>query len=181
MTTNVIKTDRLVLRTWCEEDLEHFAKMNADPRVMEFFPSVRSFEESKDEFTLIQEGFSSDGWGLWVASLIGSDKFMGFIGIKKIGYQTHFTPAVEIGWRLAYEYWGQGYATEGAKAALEYGFENVKLDEIVAMTAKQNIRSQNVMEKIGMTCNPDDDFDHPKVPEGNWLRRHVLYRIKNGA
>ena len=173
-----IKTERLILRPWLEEDLEPFAELNADPRVMEYFPSVKSFEETAEEFGLIRGGFDSFGWGFWAASLIEGDKFIGFIGLKNVGFQAHFTPAVEIGWRLAYEYWGKGYATEGAKASLKYGFETLNLDEIVSFTPTQNKKSANVMKKIGMTHNPEDDFDHPRLAEGHALRRHVLYRLK---
>jgi len=180
MGNSVIKTERLVLRYWCDEDLELFAELNADPRVMEYFPSVKSFEETADEFGLIRGGFDSIGWGFWAASLIEGDQFIGFIGLKKVGFQAHFTPAVEIGWRLAYEYWGHGYATEGALASLQYGFETLNLNEIVSFTPTQNKKSANVMKKIGMTHNPEDDFDHPRLAEGHALRRHVLYRLKRG-
>lgn len=173
-----IKTERLILRPWREEDLEPFAQLNADPRVMEYFPSVKSYEETSEEFGLIRGGFETIGWGFWAASLIESGQFIGFIGLKNVGFTANFTPAVEIGWRLAHEYWGRGYATEGAKASLKYGFETLQLDEIVSFTPTQNKRSQNVMQKIGMTHYPEKDFDHPRLSEGHWLRRHVLYQIK---
>lgn len=178
MNAYTIKTERLILRPWREEDLEPFAQLNADPRVMEYFPSVKSYEETAEEFGLIRAGFETIGWGFWAASLIESGKFIGFIGLKNVGFKANFTPAVEIGWRLAHEYWGKGYATEGAKASLKYGFETLQLDEIVSFTPTQNKRSQNVMLKIGMTHYPEKDFDHPRLTEGHWLRRHVLYLIK---
>lgn len=174
----VIKTERLILRFWSDEDLKPFAKLNADPRVMQYFSSVRNYEETTEEFQSIRAEFDSIGWGFWAASLIENNQFIGFIGLSNVGFQAHFTPAVEIGWRLAYEYWGNGYATEGAIASLRYGFETLKLDEIVSCTAMQNKRSANVMKKIGMIHNSEDDFDHPRIPEGHWLRRYVLYRIK---
>ncbi len=178
MGDQVIKTERLILRTWRDEDLKFFAELNSDPRVMEYFPSVKSVEETAQEFGYIKGGFDSFGWGFWAASLIEEDKFIGFIGLMNVGFKARFTPAVEIGWRLAYEYWGKGYATEAAKASLQYGFENLNLDEIVSITPTQNIRSANVMKKIGMNHNPEDDFDHPRRAEGHPLRRHVLCRLK---
>lgn len=175
-----IETERLILRPWCEEDLDPFFQLNADPRVMEFFPSVKSYEETAEEFRLIRGSFETNGWGFWAASLIESSQFIGFIGLKNVGFTANFTPAVEIGWRLAYEYWGKGYATEGAKASLQYGFETLHLNEIVSFTAVNNMRSRRVMEKIGMSHDEKNDFDHPKLPEGHALRKHALYRIKTG-
>lgn len=173
-----IKTQRLILRPWKQSDLEQFAQMNADPRVMEFFSSVRTWEESATEYDSHREYLDEHGWGLWAVSLIGGDDFIGMIGIKNIGFTAHFTPAVEIGWRLLHKHWGMGYATEGARASLEYGFRILELPEIVAITAVHNIRSRGVMEKLGMHCNPADDFDHPMVPEGNKVKRNVLYRLR---
>lgn len=173
-----IKTERLILRPWKDEDLEPFARLNADPRVMEFFPSTKSASETAQEFNILKTRLENDGYGFWAASLIDGGKFIGFVGIQKVPFTTSFTPAVEIGWRLAHEYWGFGYATEGAKAALEYGFETLKLDNIVSFTTEKNTRSQNVMKKIGMKHYPEEDFDHPRLPEGHPLSRHVLYRIK---
>lgn len=174
----IVATKRLILRQWRAEDLEPFAKLNADPRVMEFFPGLISKEESnafiKDCFQHIDQW----GWGLWAVSLVQTGEFVGFIGLREVSFKAAFTPAVEIGWRLAYEYWGNGYATEGAKATLRYGFEKLHLDEIVSFTVPANMRSRAVMEKIGMNRDPKGDFDHPKVPEGHILKRHVLYRIK---
>lgn len=178
MSDHFIKTERLVLRPWREDDLGPFAQLNADPRVMECFPLVKTLEQTREEFDLIRKGFEPNGWGFWAASLIEGDQFIGFIGLKNVGFTTSFTPAVEIAWRLAYEYWGHGYATEGAKAALEYGFESLNLNEIVSFSPTQNKRSANVMEKIGMTHYPEEDFDHPRLPKGHRLSRHVLYRIK---
>lgn len=172
----IIKTERLVLRPWREADFTAFARLNADPRVMEFFPKALTEEESYQFFKRISTAIERQGWGLWAASLTDKSEAMGFIGLAPIDFESHFTPAVEIGWRLAYDYWNRGYATEGAKAALKYGFDTLKLDEIVAITALQNSRSRNVMEKIGMRHDPQDDFDHPKLPLGHPLSRHVLYR-----
>jgi 3-dehydroquinate dehydratase/shikimate dehydrogenase len=177
----MLTTRRLILRPWKREDFPLFAAINADSRVMEFFPSVLSREESDAIALRLQREIEEKGWGFWAAVLSDSQEFIGFIGIS---YRTHqslpvsFTPAVEIGWRLAFEYWGKGYATEGALAVLKYGFEMLRLDEIVSFTAAQNNRSRRLMERIGMHRDPKDDFDHPKIPEGHWLRRHVLYRLR---
>lgn len=174
-----IQTNRLILRQWKAEDLEPFAQLNADPRVLEYFPSLLSRDESDQSVKLMSDHIDRCGWGFWAASLIATDEFIGFIGLEDVHFKAHFTdtPAVEIGWRLAFNYWGKGYATEGALAALQYGFESLHLKEIVSFTAVQNQRSRRVMEKIGMHHNPKDDFDHPKLPEGHRLRKHVLYRL----
>lgn len=177
MTYPILRTKRLLLRPWQKEDLEPFAAMNADDRVMEFFPAVKSFEQTRQEYEFILNRFEEHGYCFWAVSELHKTNFIGLIGLSYVDFPAHFTPTVEIGWRLAYDYWGKGYATEGAKASLQYGFETLKLPEIVAFTAKQNRRSQNVMKKIGMHHNSKDDFDHPRLPEDNWLRRHVLYRI----
>ena len=178
MTT--LKTERLILRPWKEEDLEPFAKLNADPRVMECFVSPLTKEKSDELARKVQKKFEEKGWGWWAVSVPGVAEFIGFIGLNSLDPSTFpvpFAPAVEIGWRLAFDHWGKGYATEGALAALEYGFKKLLLDEIVAFTTVQNVRSRKVMEKIGMTHDLKADFDHPNVPEGHPLRRHVLYRL----
>ena len=170
-----IRTARLVLRPWREEDFAPFAALNADPRVMEWFPSVQTKEESDAMATRLLN--CDKDWGLWAVSVIGGEDFIGYIGLAEATFPAHFTPAVEIGWRLSYEYWGKGYATEGAHACLEYGFEVLKLPEIVSFCAVQNKRSRAVMERLGMHCNPQEDFDKSNVPLGNRVRRHVLYRL----
>ena len=182
MTMNkTVKTDRLILRPWGEKDLEPFALLNADPRVREYFPGLLSRQESDHSVKLMSDHIERYGWGFWAASLIETGEFIGFIGLEDVYFKAHFTtpPAVEIGWRLAFNYWGKGYATEGALAALQYGFESLNLKEIVSFTAVQNQRSRHVMEKIGMHHDPKDDFDHPKLLEGYSLRRQVLYRINH--
>lgn len=174
---SILTTKRLILRPWRAEDLEPFAKMNADARVMEYFPSVKSFEESAEEYTRIVDNFSKRLYGFWAAEVPGVADFIGFIGLHYTNFAAHFTPCVEIGWRLSYDHWGKGYATEGAKACLKKGFEELMLDEIVSFTATPNLRSQAVMQKIGMHRDPKDDFNHPKLDVGHPLCRHVLYRI----
>lgn len=176
---STLKTQRLILRAWQEDDLEPFAKLNADQRVREFFPSCLSREESDASVKNFSEHIQKYGWGLFATCLIETEKFIGFIGMQHVNFEAPFTPAVEIGWRIAHEHWGKGYATEGAKAVLEYAFNTVKLKEIVSFTAEQNMRSRNVMEKIGMQHIPEKDFDHPQVPDGHALRRHVFYQASS--
>jgi 3-dehydroquinate dehydratase/shikimate dehydrogenase len=173
-----IKTERLILRPWLKEDWEAFAALNADPRVMEWFLKLLSREESDQLANRISTDIEQRGWGLWAVSLIETDAFIGYIGLDPVHIQASFTPAVEIGWRLKLDHWGKGYATEGALASLDFGFNQLGLQEIVAYTTRQNMRSKAVMERIGMQRDPQGDFEHPKVPEGHPLRRHVLYRIK---
>lgn len=173
-----IKTQHLSLRPWTAEDLSPLAAMNADPRVIEYFPSTQSREDSERLLKKIKEHFDRYGFGLWAASLLESEEFIGFIGLVHVDFQAPFTPAVEIGWRLDFAHWGKGYATEGALASLQFGFHTLNLQEIVSFTTVQNMRSRRVMEKISMHHDPKDDFDHPKLPDGHPLRRHVLYRLK---
>lgn len=178
----IIQTNRLILRQWCEEDLEAFAHLNSDLRVREFFPGLLNRQESDASVKAMSDHISRTGWGFWAASLIETGEFIGFIGLEDVYFNAPFNklaPAVEIGWRLAFNHWGKGYATEGAKAALQYGFEKLNLPEIVSFTAVKNMRSRNVMEKIGMHHNEVDDFDHPKLVDGHPLKRHVLYRLKS--
>ena len=173
-----LRTERLLLRSWRPADLEPFAAMNADPQVMEFLPKCLTRPESDALATRINDGFIEHGFGLWAVELPGEAEFAGFIGLSVPRFEAHFTPCVEVGWRLAYEFWGRGYATEGAQAALAYGFETLGLEEIVSLTTVTNERSRRVMEKLGMKRDPADDFEHPILPEGHPLRPHVLYRIR---
>ena len=170
-----IETSRLTLRRWTLADLEPFARINADADVMEFFPSTLTREESDALLGRINNHFDSHGFGLWAVE-VKSGPLIGFIGLNVPRFDAHFTPCVEIAWRLAKQHWGNGYAPEGARAALDFAFGPLDLDEVVALTTTNNYRSRRVMEKIDMTCSEDDDFDHPWVEDGP-LRRHVLYRI----
>lgn len=174
----VLKTQRLILRPWREEDLQPFAQLNADPRVMECLIGPLSQQESNELAIRIQNKMKEQGWGIWAVEVPGVANFIGFVGLAHVLFSAPFTPAVEIAWRLSYHHWGLGYATEGAKAALDFGFKAIKLNEIVAFTVVNNMRSRHVMEKLGMHHDPKDDFDHPKVPKGHLLERHVLYRLK---
>jgi RimJ/RimL family protein N-acetyltransferase len=172
-----LHADRLHLRPWRDDDLPAFAALNADPRVMEFFPKPLDRAESDAFAARIREGIDSRGFGLWAVEVPGVADFVGFVGLLVPQFEAHFTPCVEIGWRLAREHWGRGYASEAARAALDFGFRSLVLDQIVSFTVPGNWRSRRVMERIGMTHTPADDFDHPALPEGHALRRHVLYRI----
>jgi ribosomal-protein-alanine N-acetyltransferase len=172
-----LHTDRLLLRRWRPEDREPFARMNADPRVVEFLPKPLTRGESDAVADRIEAHFVEHGFGLWAVEVVGRVPFAGFVGLAIPRFEAHFTPCIEIGWRLAAETWNQGYATEGARAALDFAFSHLAVDEIVSFTVPANVRSRRVMEKIGMTHNPADDFEHPVLPEGHPLRRHVLYRI----
>ena len=174
----MLETQRLILRHWCEEDLEPFATMNSDPEVMKYFPSVLSHQESNAMVERIQNKFATQEFGLWAVEEKLSATFIGFIGLNIPNFQAHFTPTVEVGWRLARPFWGKGYATEGAKKAIEYGFAEVNLTEIVSFTAKINKRSIAVMKRLGMTHNFRDDFNHPNLPSGHILESHVLYRLR---
>lgn len=172
-----IETDRLILRRWKTEDLAPFAALNADPRVMEYFPSTLTTEETANMIKIMEDRFEENGISFCAAELKRTGETVGFIGLNIPGYPLPFQPCVEIGWRLAAKHWGQGLAVEGAKALLDYGFKTLNLEEIVAFTATQNMKSRRVMEKLGMQYDPVGDFDHPKLAEGHPLRRHVLYRI----
>jgi RimJ/RimL family protein N-acetyltransferase len=170
-------TPRLTLRQWRDGDLEPFAALNADPEVMRFFPAPLSREQSDDLATHAKRGIEERGWGLWAVEVIESARFIGFVGLAEPRFEAHFTPAVEVGWRLARDAWGNGYATEGARATVVYAFDDLGLDEIVSFTSAINERSRRVMERLGMTRNPSDDFDHPSLNDGT-LRPHVLYRLR---
>jgi RimJ/RimL family protein N-acetyltransferase len=176
---SLIQTERLLLRRWREEDREPFCRLNSDARVMEFMPERLTRAESDLFCERINEHFEKDGFGLFAAELQEDRSFIGFVGLAVPSFKAHFTPCVEIGWRLAADYWGRGLATEGARAVARYAFDELALDGLVSFTVPENIRSRRMMEKIGMTHNASDDFDHPNLPEGNPLRRHVLYRLRN--
>lgn len=170
-------TDRLVLRRWRDDDREPFAAMNADPVVMEHFVSPLTREESDGFVDRIEAHFDRHGWGLWAVEITDTAEFAGYVGLAPATFDAHFTPTVEVGWRLAAHAWGHGYASEAARAAVDDGFARARLPEIVSFTAKTNVRSQRVMERIGMVRDPSGDFDHPNVPPGHPVRPHVLYRF----
>ncbi len=174
---NDIYTERLQLRRWKESDKEPFAALNADPVVMEFFPKLLTRAESDALANDIKARFEKQGFGLWAVELKDSGQFIGFVGLNVPQFEAPFMPAVEIGWRLAKEYWGKGYATEAANAVLDVAFNKLGLTEIVSFTVPANTPSRKVMERLGMTHNPIEDFAHPKLPVDHPLSKHVLYRI----
>jgi RimJ/RimL family protein N-acetyltransferase len=174
-----LRTERLYLRRWRASDRSPFAQLNADPRVVEFFPGALSQEESDARVDQIEAHFQQHGFGLWAVEIPGLTPFAGFIGLSIPSFQAPFTPCIEVGWRLDAAFWGRGYATEGARAAVDFGFRWQGAEEIVSFTVPHNVRSRRVMEKLGMTHSASDDFDHPRLPEGHPLRRHVLYRLRN--
>jgi len=173
----VLATDRLVLRGWTDADKAPFAAMNADPRVMELFPSVLSADESDALIARTMEAFRDVGFGLWAVERRADRALLGFVGLAAPAWVAAFTPCVEIGWRLAFDAWGRGYATEAARAVLEFAFERLRLNEVVSLTTVANDRSRAVMERLGMSHDPADDFDHPRIPTGHPQLRHVLYRL----
>ncbi|MEU4512666.1 GNAT family N-acetyltransferase [Nonomuraea wenchangensis] len=175
-----METERLIMRRWREEDREPFAAMNADPEVMEHFPAPLTREQSDTLVDRIERHFDERGYSLWALEVIGTGEFIGFAGLAWQTFDAPFLPAAEIGWRLARPAWGHGYATEAARRALTYAFEEAGLTDVISMTAATNLRSQAVMQRLGMTRDPAEDFDHPSVPEDSPLRRHVLYRLRAG-
>jgi RimJ/RimL family protein N-acetyltransferase len=173
-----IETDRLLLRRWRESDKEPFAALNGDPDVMEHFPSMLDREQSDRLADQADSSFDEHGYGLWAVEVKGVHPFIGFVGLHLVGEEILAGGGVEVGWRLAKPAWGHGYAPEAATAGLRFGFEQIGLGEVVSFTSVGNANSRRVMEKIGMHCNPADDFDHPRIEPGHPLRRHVLYRLK---
>jgi RimJ/RimL family protein N-acetyltransferase len=176
VTAPELQTARALLRKWSDDDRDPFAELNADPEVMEHFPKVLSRAESDAFVDRIMAGMTERSWGLWAVEIIETGTFAGFVGLNPVTFDAPFTPAVEIGWRLGRSYWGQGIATEAARAVLSFAFGTLGLEEVVSFTSTTNVRSQRVMQKLGMHHDPADDFDHPALPPGHHLRRHVLYR-----
>lgn len=174
-----IETPRLLLRQWRPEDREPFYRINSDPKVMEHFSGTLSRSESDQLVELAEAHFARHRFGPFAAELRETEQFIGFIGISIPAFDAPFMPAVEIGWRLEPAFWNRGLATEGARAVLRYAFDVLQLKEVVSFTVPDNFASRRVMEKLGMTRDPADDFDHPRLPEGHRLRRHVLYRLSN--
>jgi RimJ/RimL family protein N-acetyltransferase len=175
------QTERLLLRRWRSGDRAPFAALNSDPEVMRYFPAPLTADQSDALIDRIERGLERDGWGLWALELRKIGSFIGFTGLARATFEAQFTPAVEIGWRLAREAWGHGYATEAARAAARFGFQELGLEELVSFTAVGNARSRTVMHRLHMTHDPAEDFEHPTVPEGHPARRHVLYRLAAGA
>ena len=177
MTAPTLQTARLSLRQWRREDLLPYAALNADPLVMEHYPQVLSREESDASAARISAALSAERFGLWAVEIPGVCPFIGYVGLAEPRFAAPFTPCVEIGWRLAREHWGCGYATEAAAAVCDYGFGSLGLRQLVSFTTPANWRSRRVMENLGMRRDAREDFDHPHLAPGHPLRRHVLYRL----
>ena len=176
-----LHTKRLVLREWRDEDLEPFAALNSDPEVMRFMPYLLTRGACSQRIQSIRDHFYEHGFGLWAVEVRDAAPFIGFVGLSIPRFQAPFTPCVEIGWRLAREAWGQGFAAEAARAAVAFGFNELGLQEILSFTVPENVRSRRVMERLGMKHDPAEDFDHPLLAEGHPLRKHVLYRLPRPA
>jgi ribosomal-protein-alanine N-acetyltransferase len=172
-----LRTERLLLRRWREADRAPFAAMNADPVVMEHFQATLTRAESDAFVERIAACFAERGYGLWALEVLETGDFIGYAGLWPAAFDAPFTPAIEVGWRLAQHAWGHGYAPEAARASVADGFDRLGLAEIVSFTSTTNVNSQRVMQKIGMARDLAGDFDHPNVPAGDRLRRHVLYRL----
>ncbi|WP_216588352.1 GNAT family N-acetyltransferase [Streptomyces brasiliscabiei] len=170
-----LRTDRLLLRDWRESDLDPWAALNADPEVREHFPELLTREQSEASAARFRNDLGLRGWGWWAVEVRATGQFIGFAGLDPVDDDMPFT-GVEAGWRLARTAWGHGYATEAGRAALAFGFEQLRLPEILAVTTAANLRSQAVMRRLGMTRDPADDFDDPTAPQGP-LRRGVVYRL----
>lgn len=178
MPAPTLETTRLRLRPWRDSDLEEFASLNADPRVMQHFPNMLTREQSDLMAARIRKQLSDGDFGLWAVDVPGVADFVGFTGLAVPSFEARFTPCVEVGWRLAFDHWHRGYASEAASLVASYAFDHLNLEEVVSFTVPANVRSIAVMERLGMTRSPDDDFLHPALPEDHPLRPHVLYRLK---
>jgi RimJ/RimL family protein N-acetyltransferase len=173
----IIETPRLLLREWKPEDLESFVSINQDPRVMEFMPHLLTVKESQEFIDQIIAHFRQHGFGKFACVLKETNEFIGYVGFTVSTFETAFTPCIEISWRIGSQYWGHGYATEAARAVLDRAVSQWGLKEVVALSVPDNVRSRRVMEKLGMTHDPRENFAHPKLPKDHPLSIHVLYRI----
>lgn len=176
-----LETPRLILRQWKDSDLQPWADLNADGRVTEFFSRIYDRALSEETFNGMRIALERNGYGFWAVELKSEGTMIGMIGLNEITFEVPFTPPREIGWRSAHSAWGRGYATEGARAALDAAFEQLGWDEVVAFTAQPNVRSERVMQRLGMVRDRNGDFDHPRLEPGHPLRRHMLYRIRKDA
>jgi RimJ/RimL family protein N-acetyltransferase len=174
---HTLRTERTLLRPWRSSDLAPFAHLNVDPEVMEHFEAPLTRAQSDASAARFSDHVNAHGYGFWAVEVPGVAEFVGFVGLLPVEFVAHFTPAVEIGWRLGRLYWGHGYASEAARGAARFGFDVLGLREIVAYTVPAHVRSRAVMTRIGMVHDPADDFEHPQVPVGHRLRPHVLYRL----
>jgi len=165
------------MRQWTEADLKPFAELNSDPIVMKYYPSMPTFDETAHWIEAVSQRMEERGFGLWVLEEKTSGEFVGYTGLSIPRFESHFTPTVEVGWRLVSEHWGKGYATEAGRRSLQFGFEDAGLTEIVSFTVPANEPSRAVMRRLGMTHDPNDDFDNPSIDESTGMKRHVLYRM----
>ncbi len=170
--------ERIRLRRWRPQDLDGLVAMHADPEVMQHLMPLDGRAGSDAAGARMRRHFDDHGFGLWVIEVPGVSAFIGYTGLVHVPYEAAFTPAVEIGWRIQRAYWGRGYVTEAARLSLTDGFERVGLQQVIALTVPANQRSRAVMVRLGMRHDPAEDFDHPNVPAGHPLRRHVLYRLE---
>ena len=174
----ILETNRLILRTWEEKDIDAMTIINQDPKVCEFLPAIGNRESTETNVRKIMQHYKEHGYCLYAVELKPICEFIGWVGLAIPSFEAHFTPAVEIGWRLSSHHWNQGYATEAAKAVLHYAFTTLGLKEVVSFTAVNNQASRRVMEKLGLIHYPEEDFDHPRIKKTHSLCRHVLYRLK---
>lgn len=176
----ILETTRLILREFEDTDLDALLKINQDKNVMAYFPGTQNLEQTQNFIKKVKQHFSEHGYSLYAVELRNTGEYIGFVGLLNATFKAHFTPATEIGWRIAYKHWGKGYATEAAKAILHYAFTDLKIAEVVSFTSKTNIKSRRVMEKIGLIYKRDDDFINPNIPDDYPdLKPHVLYRLKH--
>jgi ribosomal-protein-alanine N-acetyltransferase len=178
LSTPGLSTPRLWLRQWRASDRVPFAALNADPVVMELLGGCRDSAASDALARGAEAEIARQGWGLWAVEVRESGAFIGFVGLRAPSFEAHFTPCVEIGWRLAQGSWGKGFATEAGRECVRFAFERLALDELVSFTVPSNQRSRAVMERLGMCRDANGDFDHPRLPPGHPLRPHVLYRLR---
>ena len=176
---DTLETERLTLRRWRSEDLEPWARINSDPQVMEWLGGCRTPEQCNDVIARFERLFDEGLPSRYAVEVRDTGILAGVVGLQRLTFDAPFSPCVEIGWRIASGLWGKGIATEAARAVCADGFGRLGLEEIVSFTVPHNAASRRVMEKLGMTYNPRDDFDHPNLPAGHALRRHVLYRLRN--
>ena len=173
-----MKTERLLLRQWSNEDLVGMARINADPKVMKYYPKLLSRQESNAAVEKFKSLISNNGWGFWAVESTRDQSFIGLVGLHKPTYKLPFGPCVEIGWRLARSSWGRGYATEAGRECLNFAFAQLELSEVYAFTSVANMKSRAVMERLDME-NIQANFEHPSVPHNNPLREHVVYKIES--
>ena len=173
-----IETERLILREWEESDLKDFARMNGDPMVMQYLPRLLDEKASKRHIKEFQKHFKKYGYGLYVLELKDTGEFVGFTGLKNLEIDVPFAPAVELAWRIDYEYWGKGYGSEAAKAVMEYAFNDLGMKELIAFTVYDNERTIHLMDKLGFEYQEGKDFDYPALKKGHPLGRFVLYKAK---